>query len=155
MKWNNEDMEMYVKAREYVDTIVLPLYPISLDDKIQQTAGMSDFISLLSVQLERHFKGRLILMPGYIYLKTTSEEELTQDILKWEEEFLHKGFKYVYYLTSDSDWKRLETSLKGSLIWLPTIPFQKMDDKSRNTILEDQVKQLVEIFIQKWHYENE
>ena len=152
MKWNNEDMEMFIKAKEYVDTIVLPLYPITFDEKIQQTAGMTEFISLLSGHLERHFKGRLILMPGFMYLKSASEDELYQDIIKWEEEFLNKGFKYIYYLTSDIDWRRLENSLKGSLIWLPTIPLQKMDDKSRNTILEDQVKQLVELFTQKWHY---
>ena len=54
------------------------LYPISLDEKIKQTAEMTEFITLLSMQLERQFKGRLILLPGFIYLKSTNGDELSQ-----------------------------------------------------------------------------
>ena len=70
--------------------------------------------------------------------------------MKWEQEFLENGFKYVYYVTSDIDWKKMENNLKGSLIWLPTLPLQQMDEQYRNTILEDQVKQLFDLFVQRW-----
>jgi Protein of unknown function (DUF2487) len=150
MKWNSEDIEMYLKAKEYVDTIVLPLFPVSLDDQMKQTAEMTEFISLICVQLERQFRGRLIMLPGYTYLKSIRVDELTSNLLKWEQEFLNKGFKHIVYLTSDSDWKKFESQLNGSLIWLPTIAFQKMDEQYRNIILEDQVKQLYSLFIQKW-----
>jgi hypothetical protein len=150
MKWNSEDIDMYMKAKEYVDTIVLPLCPIALDDQIKKTAEMTEFITLLSAQLERQFKGRLIMLPGFTYLKSTNGDELYNTLLNWEQEFLRNGFKYVYYVTSDSDWKMFETTLKGSLIWLPTIPLQQMDEQYRNTILKDQVKQLFALFVQGW-----
>lgn len=150
MKWTSEDIDMYIKAKEYVDTIVLPLYPIALDDQIKKTAEMTEFISLLTVQLERQFTGRLIMLPGFNYLKTTNREEVLNDLLTWEKEFLDKGFKHIVYLTSDSDWKLEEAKMTGSLIWLPTIPLQQMDQQYRNTILKDQLKQLVTLFIQKW-----
>lgn len=153
MKWNNEDMDMYLKAREYVDTVVLPLYPVSLDDKIKQSAGMTEFIQFLSLQLERKFKGRMILFPGLMYSKSWTETEHLAELLKWEEEFYNKGFKYVYYLTSDMDWKKHEAELKGSLIWFPSLSLQQMDERSRNMVMEEQVTQLVEIFVQKWKIE--
>ncbi|MCQ6273889.1 YpiF family protein [Bacillus sp. V3B] len=150
MKWNTEDIDVYIKAKEYVDTIVLPLYPISLDDQIKKTAEMTEFITLLSGQLERQFKGRLMMLPGFTYLKSKSEDELYKDLLEWEKEFFENDFKHVYYITSDSDWKKIENNLEGSLIWLPTIPLQQMDEHYRNTILEDQVKQLFSLFVQRW-----
>lgn len=150
MKWKSEDIEMYVKAREYVDTIILPLYPISFEEKMGQTAAMTEMISLLSIQIEKHFKGRILLMPGYSYLKASSGEELSRDLQKWEKEFFEKGFTYVIYLTCDRDWQGYESQLQGSLIWLPTLPLQKMDEKSRYMIMEDQVKQVNELLIEKW-----
>lgn len=150
MKWNSEDIDMYMKAKEYVDTIVLPLYPISLDDQIKKTAEMTEFITLLSAQLERQFKGRMIMLPGFTYLKSTNRDELYKSLLNWEQEFFRSGFKHVFYVTSDSDWKIFETNLEGSLIWLPTIPLQQMDEQYRNTILKDQVKQLFSLFVQRW-----
>jgi hypothetical protein len=150
MKWNSEDLDMFLKAREYVDTIVLPLFPVSFDEKMKQTAAMTEFIQLLSYQLERKFKGRMILLPGLIYAKTNEEDDLTANLVKWETEFAEKGFKYVYYLTSDIDCKKIEGTVKGTLVWLPTLPLQQMDERTRNTVLEDQVEQLVEIFVQSW-----
>jgi hypothetical protein len=150
MKWNSEDIDIYMNSKEYVDTIVLPLYPVSLDDQMKKTAEMTEFITLLSAQLERQFKGRLIMLPGFTYLKSRNGDELYNDLLKWEQEFIENGFKHIYYVTSDSDWKIFETTFKGSLIWLPTIPLQQMDEQYRNTILEDQVKQLFSLFVQRW-----
>lgn len=150
MKWISQDIDMYIKSKEYVDTVVLPLFPVSLGDDIKQTAAMSEFISLLSIQLERQFRGRLVMLPGYSYLKSFSEDKLVSDIKIWEEELLAKGFKHVFYLTSDSSWKAIETQFTGGLIWLPSLPLEHMDEQYKNTILDDQVKQLLQLFLQKW-----
>ncbi|MFE8695672.1 YpiF family protein [Cytobacillus sp. FJAT-53684] len=150
MKWISQDIEMYLKSKEYVDTVVLPLFPVSFDDDIKQTVAMTEFISLLSVQLERQFRGRLVMLPGYSYLKSTAEDKLVSDVKDWETELLAKGFKHVFYITSDSSWKAIENKLEGGLIWLPSLPLEHMDDNYKNSILEDQVKQLLNLFLQKW-----
>ena len=150
MKWISQDIEMYMKSKEYVDTVVLPLFPVSFDDDIKQTVAMTEFISLLSVQLERQFRGRLVMLPGYSYLKSTAEDKLVSDVKDWETELLAKGFKHVFYITSDSSWKAIENKLEGGLIWLPSLPLEHMDDNYKNSILEDQVKQLLNLFLQKW-----
>lgn len=150
MKWISQDIDMYIKSKEYVDTAVLPLFPVSLGDDIKQTAAMSEFISLLSIQLERQFRGRLVMLPGYSYLKSFTEDKLVDDIKLWEKELLAKGFKHVFYLTSDSSWKTIESQFDGGLIWLPSLPLEHMDEQYKNTILDDQVKQLLQLFLQKW-----
>lgn len=150
MKWVAKDLDMYLSAKEYVDTIVLPLLPVSFGDDIKQTAAMTEFISLLSVQLERQFKGRLLMLPGYSYIKSLAEDKLINNVKDWEAEFLQQEFKHVFYVTSDSDWKTREDKLSGSVIWLPYLPLEHMDENYRNSILEDQVKQMINLFIKKW-----
>lgn len=150
MKWIPQDIDMFLNAKEYVDTAVIPLLPISFKDDIKQTASMSEFITLLSIQLERQFKGRLLMLPGLTYLKSSSEDKLLENVLEWEQELSENGFKHIFYVTSDSDWKTKEQDLDGSLIWLPSIPLEHMEDSYRVSILENQVKQLINLFVQKW-----
>lgn len=90
------------------------------------------------------------MLPGYSYLKSVSEDKLVSDLKSWEEEFFDKGFKHVLYITSDSSWKAFEDQLNGGLIWLPSLPLENMDESYKNSILEDQVKQLLNLFVQKW-----
>lgn len=150
MRWISQEIDMFIKSKEYVDTAVLPLLPVSLGDDMKQAAAMSEFITLLSIQLERQFRGRLLMLPGYSYLKSAAEDKLVSDVKGWEAELLSQGFKHVFYLTSDSAWKSVEHQLEESLIWLPSLPLEHLDENYRNTILEDQVKQLLNLFMQKW-----
>jgi hypothetical protein len=153
MKWIPQDIEMFVKAKEYVDTVVIPLYPISFGDDIKQTANMSEFINLLTSQLERQFKGRLILLPGFSYFRNQDKERLLDDLIEWENILKSEDFKHIFYVSSDSDWKLKEQHLTGSLIWLPALPLEHMEEKQKNTIIDDQVKQLLNLFVQRWHDE--
>ncbi|KML45669.1 YpiF family protein [Cytobacillus firmus] len=150
MKWISQDIDMFLKEKQYVDTAVLPLLPVSFGDDIKQSVAMTEFISLLSVQLERQFRGRLIMLPGYAYLKLASEESMISGLGQWESELKAQGFKHIFLLTSDSMWKTFEDRLQGGLIWLPSLPLEHMDENYRNSILDDQVKQLLNLFVQKW-----
>lgn len=152
LKWIGEDIESYVKQKEYIDTIILPLYPISFTSSIETTVEMTEYISFITVLLEKQFKGRLLLLPGYSYLKNPEGEMPIEDLLKWEEEIMNSGSKHLFYLTCDNEWKKVENSLKGSLIWVPTTSIHKMDAKQRDTHLEDQIKQLSLVFTEKWHH---
>lgn len=154
MNWVSKDIEVYLGAKEYVDTAVLPLLPVSFGPDIKQAVSMTEFITLLSIQLERQFKGRLLMLPGYTYLKQNSEDKLIEEINGWHSELVQHGFKHIFYVTSDSDWRARETKIDGNVIWLPSLPLENLDPNSRNTILEDQVKQLLNLFVQKWQ-ENE
>ncbi|WP_066294307.1 YpiF family protein [Bacillus sp. FJAT-29937] len=150
MKWISQDIEKFLQSKEYVDTAVLPLLPVSLGNDMKQSASMSEFISLLSVQLERQFRGRVMMLPGFSYLKSATLDKHNEDIRVWEDELFANGFRHVFHVTSDSSWKGIEDRLNGSLIWLPSIPLEHLEERNRISILEDQVKQLLTLFMQKW-----
>lgn len=150
MKWESKDMDVYLTAKEYVDTAVLPLLPVSFGEDMKQVVGMGEFISLLMPQLEKQFKGRIFLLPQYPYLKTSEEGKRISDLHDWVTHLRNHGFKHIFFITSDSDWKAGEDKLNGELIWLPSIPLENMEEKYKRTILEEQVKQLLQLIIQKW-----
>lgn len=150
MNWSSRDMEMLKKSREYVDTVVLPLLPFSVGDDMGQAIAMTEFISVLAPGIERQFKGRILLLPGYLYFESGREESLIQVVNNWEEELRSQGYKHVFLLTSDAKWRLREDRLKGTLIWLPSIPLEKLRNSEQYTILDDQVKQLANLFFQKW-----
>ncbi|WP_462412025.1 YpiF family protein [Neobacillus sp. Marseille-QA0830] len=150
MKWNPKDVQTFLAAKEYIDTAVLPLYSISLESGMKQSAEAVEFITLLSSQVERQFAGRLLLLPPLTYLKTESSEITAEQLKKWEVSLAEAGFKYIFYLTADAEWRQQEEKYDGSFIWLPVIPLETMNDGQKMTLVDSQVSQLMPLFTQKW-----
>ena len=151
MKWIPHEVETYLKAKEYVDTAVIPLYSVAFGDEMKQSAGMSEFISLLTVHLERQFTGRILLFPPFTYLKNNQREKVINDLKEWEANIVASEFKHIFYITTESEWKMDEQNFNGSVIWLPALPLQLMDDVQKMSLIDSQVKQLLNLFTQKWH----
>jgi hypothetical protein len=150
MKWVSKDIETYLTAKEYVDTAVIPVISVSFGDEMMQSASSAEFITLLTSYLERQFTGRLLLLPPFTYLKSDHPEDIIQQMKKWEENIEKNEFKHIFYITSESDWKIYEKELTGSLIWLPTLPLEHLNDQQKISMIESQVKQLLSLFTQKW-----
>ena len=68
MKWIVKDVEQFEQAREYVDTGVIPLLSISAAKEMKTVVEQGEFIELLSMELEREYKGRVLLLPAFTYL---------------------------------------------------------------------------------------
>ncbi|WP_079509543.1 YpiF family protein [Mesobacillus jeotgali] len=151
MKWVAADVEMYQKAAEYVDTAIVPLLPVSFGEDMKQNASMAEFAGILTSQLEKQFRGRIFLLPDFVYIK---ENEGSLNALKeWENTLLDKQFKHIFYVTSDSRWRQQEKELKGNVLWLPSLPLEHMQDQQKVSIVEDQVVQLLSLFTEKWEEE--
>ncbi|WP_251554158.1 YpiF family protein [Neobacillus muris] len=151
MKWIPKDVQTYLSAKEYIDTAVVPLYSISMEAEMKQSAESAEFIALLAAQVERQFAGRLVLLPPFTYLKRESSEKTGGDLKNWESTLLDAEFKHVFYLTADAEWRRMEDQYEGSFIWLPSIPLESMSDGQKITLVDSQVNQLLPLFTQKWH----
>ena len=59
MKWTAKDLDMYVQAKEYVDTLLIPLVPLSFGERIKKSGSMNEFITILSMEIEKQMKGRI------------------------------------------------------------------------------------------------
>lgn len=154
MKWTPQDIETYLNAKEYVDTAVVPLLAVSVGGGMKQSATAAEFITLLTGHLERQFTGRLLLLPPYTYLKSKNGENIISDLKEWEASLQKGEFKHIFYITSEIDWRSREEELSGTIIWLPSIPLEHMNDSQKMAVVDSQVKQLLDLFTQKWH-ENE
>lgn len=151
MKWVAADVEMYQKAADYVDTAVIPLMPVSFGEDMKQNASMAEFVGILTGQIEKQFKGRIFLLPGFVYIK--GNEGSLKALQEWENTLLDKQFKHVFYVTSDSSWRHHEKELSGDLLWLPSLPLENMQEQQKVSIVDDQVKQLLSLFTEKWQDE--
>lgn len=151
MKWISKDIETYLSAMEYVDTAVIPLFSVTFGAEMSQSASNAEFITLLTNYLERQFTGRMVLFPPFTYLKNDDSETIVNQLKNWEENIEKNEFKHIFYITSESDWKIHEDKLLGSLIWLPSLPLGALNEQQKNSMIESQVKQLLDLFTRKWH----
>lgn len=151
MKWIPQEVETYLNAKEYVDTALVPLYFVSTGAEMKQSAEAAEFITLLSSHLERQFTGRIVLFPPFTYLINDDNEKVLNDLKNWENTILKAEFKHLFYLTSDINWRTKEDKVSGSIIWVPSIPLEQMNDSQKLKMIDSQTKQLLALFTNKWN----
>ena len=67
MNWNVKDIEVFEAEKAYIDTAVIPVDSCCIWEGYKVSAAQSEFINLLTLHLERQFKGRMMMSP-FIYL---------------------------------------------------------------------------------------
>jgi hypothetical protein len=150
VKWTSEDMSVFREVKDYIDTVILPLFPISFEDNMESAVNTSEIISHLTIPIEKKFKGRLLLLPAFTYLKSEEEELPIETLLKWEDAILNNGFKHIVYLAADRDWSIYEGNLEGSLYMISIDLINEWHGKYRNTILKDQVQHIQSLLTARW-----
>jgi hypothetical protein len=150
MKWQADEMDMYLQAKEYVDTAIIPLIPLSWQKEVKSTVAMGEFISIIASEVEKQFHGRVVQFPPFTYLRAEGAANCIGRIGNWESELRAGGISHIIYLTSDGEWKSVEDQLNGMLLWLPTIPLEHMEAGYKREVIADQLKQLIPIMTNKW-----
>lgn len=150
MKWITADIDLYLQSKEYVDTAIIPLVPISFDQQMKNTVLNGEFITSLSSEIERQFKGRMFLIPPFTYLKEEDKRPDVERLLSWKQALMSKGFNHIIFMTSDSDWKQYEETIGNTLIWSPAVPLEHAETKMKQQIMTDQVSQLVPSILSAW-----
>src|SRR5690625_7074518 len=118
MKWNKIDLERYLESKEYVDTLLIPLFPfqLSLDQDIAKMAFQSEVLAILLNELEKELTGRVMLSPAYHYLNSETKDNEIERINGWIQDAKTQPFTHVFLVTFDTGWKKREGSLNGSLL---------------------------------------
>lgn len=150
MKWTVKDYDTYSQSKDYVDTAIVPLIPISMGSDAKTLISKGEFLHLISHEVERQLKGRVYLLPDFSYLH--HQKETTMKHIEDVKRELHNEFKHVMFLTCDDTLKHSEFVLsKDNLIYLPPVPFEHMDDQLKRKLLQDQVEQILNILLQSWN----
>ncbi|WP_252313359.1 YpiF family protein [Sinobaca sp. H24] len=151
MKWTADDVTVFFREKQYIDTLLLPLQPVSFTDDMKQSASMQEFVEALTREIEKQFKGRVMLSPAFPYLKKESLEEHVQEVQKWTQEAKRGGFAHIIFITSDAGWKQVEKNLDGMLLWMPFVPFENLENSYKKQIISEQMKQLLPLLTMKWN----
>ncbi|MBB5323390.1 hypothetical protein HNQ34_000467 [Anoxybacillus tepidamans] len=150
MKWTVYDVEMYEKEKQYIDTVVIPLMPLTLSSGAKAAVSGGEFVQLLTNEIERQLKGRLFLLPPFTYFVTEPISECTKRLNDWTNELKESGMDHVFYVTSDRQWKEIEQQLSGTLFSFPAVPFEHMDEAYKRQIVQEQTTKLLNAFISQW-----
>ncbi|MGG0668204.1 DUF2487 family protein [Sporosarcina koreensis] len=146
MNWTGKDMDTYLQQKEYIDTLVVPLVKVETKmDNMKTSASSTEFVMHLASLIETQFKGRMMFAPPFSYTPATDHQQMAQSTLQ---EFSAATFKHVFFLTTDHIWTSME--LPGQVIWMPSIPLENMDASLRQSILEDQLRQVLPKFTEQW-----
>ena len=151
MKWTAKDLDMYMQSKEYVDTVLIPLVPLSFKGQMKQTGSMNEFLTILSLEIEKQMKGRILLLPTFHYL--SDEMDKVERLKRWANEVKENNFEHVFFLTSDSEWKKEERELENNLVWIPAIPLEGLEIEQAREMINQQVLQILDIFSYNWKNE--
>ncbi|GAB6255978.1 YpiF family protein [Peribacillus sp. N1] len=151
MKWTAKDLDMYMQSKEYVDTVLIPLVPLSFRGQMKQTGSMNEFLTILSLEIEKQMKGRILLLPTFHYL--SGELDKVERLKRWANEVKENNFEHVFFLTSDFEWKKEERVLENNLVWIPAIPLEGLEIEQAREMINQQVLQILDIFSYNWKNE--
>lgn len=148
MHFIGKEMDQYLSQQDYVDTAVVPLLQLDLSTAgMKPSAGASEYLQTLAALLEKQFKGRILLFPPVSYAKIANRQRIADEL---SEELQQTKFKHVFYLTTDSEWRTID-SLKN-VLWLPAIPIEDMDQSFKKSVMEDQLRQVLPLFTKEWSH---
>ncbi len=146
MNWNASDMNLFLQQKEYIDTLVVPLIKVeTVEESMKASASSTDFLMNLVDYIELQFKGRIMVAPPFAYTPSMGLQQFGKVL---SDDFSKSSFKHVFFLTTDSQWTSIATT--GTVLWLPSIPIENMDDRLKQSILEDQLKQLLPQLTDEW-----
>ncbi|MFF2456399.1 YpiF family protein [Peribacillus simplex] len=151
MKWTAKDLDMYMQSKEFVDTVLIPLVPLSFKGQMKQSGSMNEFLTILSLEIEKQMKGRILLLPTFHYI--SDEMDKVERLKRWANEVKENDFEHVFFLTSDFEWKKEERELDNNLVWIPAIPLDGLEIEQAREMINQQVLQILDIFSYNWKNE--
>ncbi|SDQ54689.1 Protein of unknown function [Virgibacillus subterraneus] len=152
MKWKKSDLHQYVNAKEYVDTIIIPLIPFQLsnDSVLEKDAFQREVLVAFSYELEKELTGRVLLTPNYNYLKSSHKDQEIVRINSWIDDIEQQPFNHIFYVTFDSTWKKNEQGMRGTLLWLPGVSDGTLQSNEMHSIIRSNVEQVSELIRSYW-----
>lgn len=151
MKWNAVDLAKYKEAKEYIDTVIIPLQKFQIENESQiiDEAFQREVLFLFSQEIEKELSGRVLLAPEFNYLTNEHENEVAR-LNKWIEHLTNQPFKTVVLMTFDSKWNKFNQDLNGQLLWLPGINKGDINSPEVKTLIKSQVQQISELIRSYW-----
>ena len=147
MNWEAKSIDTIVEQKEYIDTALIPLLLIEgSPEGMKQSASAAEFLMNLTPYIEKQFKGRIVEFPPFSY---TPESDRTRLATEWKSELEKMEFKHYIFLTTDRTW--MEEDILPEAVYVPSIPLEHMDKQVKQSVLQDQLRQLIPLLSKRWN----
>jgi len=152
MRWTKASAAQYITAQAYVDTLLIPLIPIALENtqEIERSAGQHEALQFFAGEMEKELAGRIMLAPAYTYLKQPDMANERMRLTSWLKTFEQQSFRHFFLLTYDPAWRKEAAHLDGELIWMPYTAFQSLPPTELQHAIRGQVKEVMELMCTAW-----
>ncbi|KAF0994762.1 YpiF family protein [Geobacillus sp. TFV-3] len=151
MKWTGEDVALYERERDYIDTALLPLLPVALGQGAKRLASGGELVGLIAAEVERQLKGRLFLMPSFVYFADEPRAQLAERLADWTNRLRREGMKHLFYVTCDRAWQEGE---EADRVWVvPVVPLESMGESYKHELVREQAAELLRFLIGRWAQE--
>lgn len=152
MRWFSEDLKKYVQAKEYVDTLIIPLesFHLSQEASLAKDSFQREVLTVYTNEIEKELSGRVLLAPAYSYLKSTNLENEVERLNKWIQDVEIQPFKTIFAMTFDTAWKKVEKDIDCNLLWLPGMNPGNIKSEEIVKLIRSQVEQISELIRSYW-----
>ncbi|WP_234960402.1 DUF2487 family protein [Salinicoccus halodurans] len=139
--YNQKDLKVLKDEIEFIDTVIIPFAAMDMDMKAPVHAGNLELLQIVCVQLEKQFKGRLLITPP---MMTVGED--TSLLGMYTTQLREYGFKNIIVLThlqaEPGDMNKIR---------LNEIPLENMSDDMKMEMINDEVKTVMKSVISIWN----
>jgi len=152
VRWSNEDLSKYTQAKEYIDTILIPLqaFHFSNETSLTNDAFQKDVLSIYMNEIEKELSGRVMLIPPYSYVKSKNLDTEVDRLNQWIEDIKTQPFQNIFAVTFDNAWKKVENNLNCNLLWLPGMKEGDIQAEETVKLIRNQVEQISELIRSYW-----
>lgn len=144
MLYNHQDLKVLKDEIEFVDTALVPFASADMTEGARDNASDMEMIQMVTIQLEKQFKGRLFITPPMMTVE--GRTEVLDTYISQLEAY---GFKRVIILTH-----LVDTFEPAHSIVLNRIPLEDMDAEMKMSLINDEVKNVMKRIIGIWNQRN-
>ncbi|KZM53976.1 hypothetical protein A3Q36_09225 [Geobacillus stearothermophilus] len=148
MKWTSGDVAIYEKERDYIDTALIPLLPVAIGQGARRLASGGELVGLVAAEAERQLRGRVFLLPAFVYFADEPRALLTERLADWTNRLKREGMKHLFYVTCDRAWQGGE---EADRVWfVPDVPLESMGESYKHELVREQAAELIRFFVSCW-----
>lgn len=141
MLYNYRDLRVLKDEIEFVDTAIVPVVSVDFDGNLLHHANNLELIQLVTIQLEKQLKGRLMITPP---LTTVAGD--VSSLETYKNQLMEYGFKIIISLSFDTHEIDGVHNVK-----VKSIPISDMDNEMKISIINDEVKTVIKQIIGVWN----
>ncbi|WAA13753.1 DUF2487 family protein [Fervidibacillus halotolerans] len=151
MRWTAEEAVVYLQSKEYIDTALIPIISISFDQKGIDSGNDNEWIQRISMEIEKQFKGRILLLPPLSYATSFQKEQRKNWFRLWVESLNNNVFKHLLFIGTEDLWVSVAEEFDCKYFRIPSVPLRHLDDPYKWTMVQNQVKKLLPQIVEMWH----